>query len=184
MSNLVEEFLKDTIETPTNTELSEISQLAEQQMVLESEVKEYEERLSQANDKLKHIQEVLLPEAMANIGLSEFKLACGAKVSVKDDVYASIRADYMLSAVSWLDSHGLGDIVKDDVSVKFGRGDKAKAEDVVEFCQRSGYNVTEKLSVHPQTLKATVKEQRARGVQFPEEFFSIMPVRKSVIKVK
>ncbi len=184
MSNIMEEFLKDTTDTPTNTELSEISQLAEAQMVLESEVKEYEEILSLKKEDLRNIQEVLLPEAMSAIGLSEFKLACGAKVTVKDDVYASIRADFINNAVAWLDANGLGDIVKDDVSVKFGRGDKAKAEAVVDFCQRAGYNVSEKLSVHPQTLKATVKEQLARGVEFPEEYFSINPVKKSVEKIK
>lgn len=184
MKNLMEEFLKDTADAPTNTELSEISALAEQQMVLESEVKDYEEILAQKKEDLRNIQEVLLPEAMASIGLSEFKLACGAKVTVKDDVYASIRADYIGNAVLWLEAHNLGDIVKNDVSVKFGRGDKAKAEAVVDFCERAGYNVSSKMSVHPQTLKATVKEQLARGVEFPEEYFSINPVKKSVVEFK
>ena len=182
--NLMEEFLRDSSGTPTNIELEEISKLAEQQMVLESEVKEYEELLSQKKDELRHIQEVLLPEAMASIGLSEFKLACGAKVTVKDEVYASIRADYMVPAVKWLDGMGLGDIVKDDVTVKFGRGDSDKAKDIVSYAQAQGYNVTEKLSVHPQTLKAVVKEQLARGVQFPEEYFSVNPVKKSIVKFK
>lgn len=184
MSNLTEEFLKDATDAPTNTELAEIAQLAEQQMVLESDIKRLTEELDAAKEELRNVQEVLLPEAMATVGMSQFTLACGAKVTVKEDVYASIRADFVSNAVAWLDANGLGDIVKDDVSVKFGRGDSAKAAAVVDFCQRAGYNVMEKMSVHPQTLKATVKEQLARGVQFPEEFFSINPVKKSTIKFK
>jgi hypothetical protein len=34
------------------------------------------------------------------------------------------------------------------------------------------------------TLKATVKEQLSRGVEFPDEYFSIAPVNKSIIKIK
>lgn len=184
MSNLVEEFIRDTVSEPTNNEMAEISSLAERQLNLEVDVKNLEELLNVKKEELKHIQEVLLPEAMASVGMSEFKLGNGTKITIKDDVYASIRAEYILKAVSWLDSMGLGDIVKDDVTVKFGRGDSEKAKDIVSYAQAQGYNVNEKLYVHPQTLKATVKEQLARGVQFPDEFFSINPVKKSVIKTK
>lgn len=182
--SMVAQFIKDVIAEPTNEEMHEISTLAQQQLELEKEVKEYERILEEAKESLRHIQEVLLPEAMATVGMSEFKLANGAKITIKDDVYASLRADYILDAVKWLDGMGLGDIVKDDVTVKFGRGDSDKAKDIVSYAQAQGYNVSEKMSVHPQTLKATVKEQLARGVQFPEEFFSINPVKKSVIKTK
>jgi hypothetical protein len=32
------------------------------------------------------------------------------------------------------------------------------------------------------TLKATCKEQLAKGVEFPEEFFSTGPIKKALIK--
>jgi len=184
MSNLMEEFLKDSSDAPTNDEMYEISMLAEQQVALECTIKEFDRMLEEAKESLRHVQEVLIPEAMASVGMSEFKLANGYKITIKDDVYASLRVDHILNAVKWLDGMGLGDIVKDDVTVKFGRGDSDKAKDIVSYAQAQGYNVTEKLSVHPQTLKATVKEQLARGVQFPEEYFSINPVKKAVIKTK
>lgn len=184
MSELIEEFLKDAEEMPNNDELSSISELAERQLHLELTVKGVETRLAELKEELREVQEVLLPEAMATVGMSEFKLSNGNKITIKDDVYASIRADYISDAVQWLDAMGLGDIVKDDVTVKFGRGDATKAAAVVEFCQQNGYNVNEKLSVHPQTLKAVVKEQLARGIQFPDEYFSVNPVKKAVIRTK
>lgn len=180
----MEEFLKDSSDAPTNDEMHEISMLAQQQLDLETKLKELENLVEVAKESLRHVQEVLIPEAMASVGMSEFKLANGAKITIRDDVYASMRADQILNAVKWLDDMGLGDIVKDDVTVKFGRGDSDKAKDIVSYAQAQGYNVSEKLSVHPQTLKATVKEQLAQGVQFPEEYFSINPVKKAVIKVK
>lgn len=182
--NLMEEFLSDLQIAPNNAELIEISQLANQQLDLQRQVVLYGELLDSLKDELKNIQEKLLPEAMAMIGLSEFKLADGSKITIKDEIYASIRADKINNAVTWLDSMGLGDIVKDDVTVKFGRGDGDKAKDIVSYAQAQGYNVSEKLSIHPQTLKALVKEQLARGVEFPDEFFSVNPVKKSIIKTK
>lgn len=184
MANLTEEFMRDTKVEPTNDELIEISQLANQQLDLQHRVYVYEELLDTLKNELKDIQEKLLPEAMAAVGMSEFKLADGSKITIKEDVYASIRADKISNAVTWLDSMGLGDIVKDDVTVKFGRGDSDKAKDIVEYAQTQGYNVSEKLSVHPQTLKAIVKEQLARGIEFPDEFFSVNAVKKSIIKFK
>lgn len=176
--------MEDTTETPTNTELEEIGKLAARQKYLIEMVEDSEKNLTNLKEELRTIQEGLLPEAMLAVGISEFKLADGSKITVKDEVYASIRADYLINAVKWLDKMGLGDIVKDDVTVKFGRGDSDKAKDIVSYAQAQGYNVNEKLSVHPQTLKATVKEQMAKGVQFPDEFFSINPVQKAVIKSK
>lgn len=182
--SLAMQFIKDVCDQPTNDELYEISMLADKQQQFEQKVKSLETELESAKEELKQIQENLLPEAMLAVGMSEFKLASGAKITIKDDVYASIRADHIMSAVKWLDDMELGDIVKDDVNIKFGRGEGDKAKDIVSYAQAQGYNVSEKLSVHPQTLKAVVKEQLAKGVQFPEEYFSVTPVKKSVIKTK
>lgn len=178
----MEEFLRDTEEVPTNTELGEISSLALLQVDLEAKVQQIEEELSHAHAELRHVQEVLLPNAMAAVGMTKFTLNDGSTITVKDDVHASIRANQLMGAIGWLTDVGLGDIVKNDVTVKFGRGERDRAKDIVSYAQAQGYNVNEKMSVHPGTLKATVKEQLAKGVEFPESFFSVHPVKKSIIK--
>lgn len=182
--NLMEEFLKDSVATPKDNELKEIAQLANDQRHWEKQIATLEYELEQAKEALRQIQEFLLPEAMATAGLMEFKLVDGSKIAIKDDVYASIRKDRIGEAVAWLDSVGIGDIVKDKIDVNFGRGEADLARSFMDFCRQNGYNASESLSVHPQTLKATVKEQLAKGVQFPDEFFSIQPVRKAIIKGK
>ena len=169
---------------PSEVELTDLAVLAEKQIFLEGRVKEVEELLDTVKEQLRVIQEQHIPEAMSTIGMKEFKLLNGYKITIKDDVFASIRKDFINQAVAWLDTKGLGDIVKDDVTVKFGRGEGEKATALLEYCNGRGFNANEKLSVHPQTLKATVKEQLEKGVEFPEEFFSIGPVRKAIIKVK
>lgn len=185
MSDLMKMFMNDTEVTEINNgELNEISELANDQLELEKRVAMLEGHLSDAKEELRNIQEYLLPEAMGAVGMAEFKLANGYKITVKEDVYASIRKDYVDNAVAWLDANGLGGIVKDQVAVDFARGEFSDVTELLEFCRNNGLQASEKLSVHPMTLKATVKEMRAKGMQFPEEFFSVGPVRKSVIKTK
>ena len=183
--NLDEMFKQDASDvTASSDDLSEVSKLAEIQLLQERTVIELERALAEAKDNLRNTQEYLLPNAMAQVGMSEFKLTNGQKITIKDDVYASIKKDYVTEAVSWLDANGLGDVVKDKVDINFGRGESDQARGLLEYCRKLGYNASETLSVHPQTLKALVKEQMSHGVQFPEEFFSVAPVQKAIIKNK
>ena len=168
----------------SNDNLQIISTLASEQVEFELKIKQLEADLEHAKESLRQIQEYLLPEAMRAINMSEFKLLNGSKITIKDDVYASIRKEYIGQAVSWFDENGLGDIVKDKIAIDFGRGESESAKSLIAYCESQGFRANETLSVHPQTLKATIKEQMSRGVQFPEELFSIAPVRKAVIKAK
>jgi hypothetical protein len=166
----------------TDTELKVISNLAERQLFLQNRLAELNSQVKQTEEELRRIQESELPDSMFTVGIAEFKLANGMKITIKDDVFASIRKDYIVDAVDWLNDNGLGDIVKDKVEISFGRGDAWKAQDIIELCKKNGYDASETLSVHPQTLKAAVKEQMAKGIEFPERYFSVFPFKKAVIK--
>lgn len=174
----------EALVVPTTEELQDIQFLADKQLHLERELKAVEEYGKKVSEALRQVQEIAIPNLMASIGMKEFKLANGCKVAIKEDVYASIRKEYISEAVEWLDAQALGDVVKDEIKVNFGRGESDLAKQLMEFCKEQGFIADEKLSVHPSTLKALVKEQMARGVEFPEEFFSIAPVKKAVIKLK
>jgi hypothetical protein len=183
--NLMKEFLKDSGTTQaTDEELQSISALAANQRRWEIAIADLNDELKTATENLKQIQEFLLPEAMASVGMSEFKLTDGSKITIKEDIYASIRAEKIPNAMEWLTEKGLGDIIKDEIKVNFGRGESERANELIELCKEHGFEAQEKMTVHPMTLKATIKEQMAKGVQFPDEFFSVAPVRKSVIKMR
>lgn len=185
MTNLSKLFKEDMASVEaTNDELLNISQLVKDQQELEERVAQCEADLEASKEALRNIQEYLLPEAMLSIGMSEFKLSNGTKITIKNDVYASVRKDFIGDAVAWLDENGLGGIVKDQVAVDFGRGEFDNVSELLKFCRTNGLNANEKLSIHPSTLKATVKEQMANGLEFPEEYFSIAPIKKSIIKSK
>ena len=183
--DLMQQMLADgETDTLTNDELSELAALATQQLKLEADIAEGNNILAVLAERLRKIQEVAIPDLMASIGMKKFTLANGYTLTIKEDVFASMRADFIPQAVKWLDDHELGGIVKDDVIVKFGRGDAELAKKLMAFCESNQFNAAEKLSVHPMTLKATVREQLAKGVEFPTEFFSTGPIKKAIIKAK
>lgn len=183
MTDLIKKMMDDAKSgVATDEEIKTISDLAQTQLELVNHIKQLESDLENAQESLRQVQEFLLPNAMASAGISEFKLTTGFKITIKDDIYGSIRKDFAGQALRWLDTNGLGDIIKHDVSVAFGRGRDEAVSELVEFCEAKGFPVSDKETVHPQTLKATIKEQMARGVQFPEEYFSVHPVRKAIIK--
>lgn len=183
MSDLERMFAQDARnKVPTNEELSEITALVNQQLELEAKVSDAEAELESLNERLKYVRENLIPNAMASVGMKEFKLSNGMKLTIKEDVFASIRKDRTYEALRWLDEKDLGGVIKTEVSVSFGRGNNTEAHRLFEYCKIQGYDASEKESVHSQTLKALVKEQMARGLAFPEDLFSITPFKKAVVK--
>jgi len=184
MTDVMSTIMLEGLPAPTNTELEEVSKLAEKQLHLEREIEIIELHLTDAKNNLRMIQENLLPEAMLACGMEEFKMENGLKIKIKSDIHSSIRKDFVSEAMRWLDEHELGGIIKSQVDVSFARGEAVKSHQLVEYCKAAGFNVSEKESVHPSTLKATVKDQMSRGIQFPDELFSIYQSRKAEIKLK
>lgn len=171
-----------SLNAPTTGEMKNLQELVDAQSYLEEQVKKVEAYMEEVKEKLMGIQCIAIPNLMDEIGIKEFKLSNGKKITIREDVRASIRKDFVPEAVYWLDANGLGGIVKDEVKANFPRGELDRVRELLAFCDENGIAAEEKLSVHPQTLKATVKEQMAKGIEFPEEFFSIFPDRKSIIK--
>ena len=185
-TNIPAAFFQSDVEitrTPSSSiELSQITMLAEQQLHYQQEIAELEAQLKEANQKLTNLAERSLPELMMSVGLTEFVLNNGFKVTIKEDVFASIRKDCMDGAVAWFDKCGLGDIVKDEVKIQLGKGEAELAAKFLLLAEDLGVPATEKLSVHAGTLKSIAKEQLARGVEFPEEYFSVYPFKRAEIK--
>ena len=180
--NLVAKMMEDSEDmTATNDELSSIAYLARTQLGYMAVVADLTNKLDIATNELRKVQEELLPSAMALVGMSKFTMNDGTVIEVKDDIFASIRAEFVEPAMEWLENNGLGDIVKDEVKVGFGKGDLEKSKLLVAFCKSQKFPVTEKMSVHPMTFKATVKKELAKGVLFPDQLFSVGQIKKAKV---
>lgn len=166
----------------SNTALSQISNLAKMQLIAEQEVAQVEAELRLRKEHLRHVQEDLLPQAMAEAGMRSFVLETGEKITIKEDMTLSIPKENKAAALCWLAENGCGDLLKHTVSVDFGKGEDAAATQFLERCTAAGYHPVEKEDVNSATLKAFVKESLSRGVDMPLELFGAFPFTKAIIK--
>ena len=110
---------------------------------------------------------------MAEMGLTQLKLMDGSSVDVKPYYAASITVKNREAAYKWLRENDLGDIIKNDVTVSFGRNEDNKAADYANLAQSQGYQPTQKLKVEPMTLKALVRERIEKGKDMPMDIFNV-----------
>lgn len=182
-SNDLEELMAQAMEeTPADSDLARVAAVARKQWVYEQQVEEAEKLLEERKKLLNEVRDKELPDLMQEVGMAEFKLDNGYKVTVKNEVYCSIPEDPE-PAFAWLRENGFGAIIKNFVSVAFGKGEDEIAKSAVQALVDLGLQPEIKTSVHPSTLKAFIKEQMAKGIAVPLESFGAYAVNRSKIDV-
>ena len=151
---------------------------------LQKEVNFVEEQLKQKKKNLEHLSGEVIPTMMSEMGLSHLKLMDGSSVDVKPYYSANISIANKESAFNWLRQNGLGDIIKNEISVSFGRNEDNKAADYAALAEERGFQPTQKLKVEPMTLKALVRERIEAGKEMPTEIFNVFVGNKTTIKRK
>lgn len=162
--------------------LGEVAALAERQMSIEDEIDKLDAALKEKKRELEEVSTKLLPNAMTAVGMEEFKLTSGAKVSVSAFYSASIKDENKPKAFKWLRENGHEGLIKRDLTVPFQKGEDKKAEVLVEHLKKKHFIFSESSSVHTQTLKAWLRDQVESGVQVPLDLFGAFIGRKAKIK--
>lgn len=162
--------------------LKVVAELANRQLVLEKEIEDLEAQLKEKKESLVQVAEKDLPEALAECGLSEVKLLDGSKVSVKPYYQANPPKEKYDEAMAWLRDNGHGDLIKNDVTVSFGKGEDDRAVDFKRFLSENGTSYSDKTGVHPMTFKAFVREQVETGQNLPFDLLGIYIGQKASIK--
>src|SRR6056300_244032 len=151
---------------------------------LEDNIKVAEENLKQLKKQADTLSGEVIPTMMTEMNISTMKLADGSAIEVKPVYGASIPADKKEEAFNCLRENGLGDLIKNEVTVSFGRNEDNKAADYAVLAQGQGYQPTQKLKVEPMTLKALVRERVESGKEMPTELFNVYVGNKTTIKRK
>ena len=179
------DFEKDQQEVIKKTDnIQSLADQVERLEQLQRSIENQEESLKSSKKKLEHISGEVIPTMMSEMGLSHLKLMDGSSVDVKPNYSASISVANKEKAFNWLRNNGLGDIIKNEISVSFGRNEENKAADYANLAQERGYQPTQKLKVEPMTLKALVRERIEAGKEMPTEIFNIFVGNKTTIKRK
>ena len=156
--------------------LDDMASLARALLDADQEVDNAEQELKDAKEKARVLREETIPSAMQELGLEELKLNTGQKLSIKQEVYASIPAANKGQAYDWLNDHGFGGLIKVEVTTQFGKGEQEEAVRLSEQLRAMGLQPSLDQSVHAQTLKAFLKEQLAMGTNIPLDLFGARPV--------
>ena len=162
-----------------------IQSLADQVERLEgvaSDIETAESNLKELKKKRDHISGEVIPTMMSEMGLAELKLHDGSHLKVSTSYRATITEANKEAAFNWLRNNGLGDIIKNEISVSFGRNEDNKAANYAELAKGQGFQPTQKMKVEPMTLKALVRERIEAGKEMPTEIFGIFSENKTTIK--
>ena len=183
MSNI--NFEDDQTKMLGKTEnIQSLADQVERLNTFQKEIETQEEALKQKKKDFEHLSAEVIPTMMAEMGLSHLKLMDGSSVDVKPNYSASITIANKDAAFQWLRDNNLGDIIKNEISVSFGRNEDLKAADYANLASERGYQLTQKLKVEPMTLKALVRERLENGKEMPTELFNVFVGNKTTIKRK
>ncbi len=183
MNNI--DFETDQAKVITKTEnIQSLADQVERLESLQSRLELQEENIKNTKKELEHLSGEVIPTMMAEMGLSHIKLMDGSSVDVKPNYSANITIANREAAFNWLRNNGLGDIIKNEILVSFGRNEENKAADYAALAEERGYQPTQKLKVEPMTLKALVRERIEAGKEMPTELFNVFVGNKTTIKRK
>ena len=188
MSDLLSEMASDSGENPDKLDtldtgkLDGVSRLANEAANLEREISDAEQLLKGKKQALHKITDEQLPEALEEMGLQKFMLTDGAEISVKPIYAATIPVDRREEAFQWLRDHEFGDLVKNNVTVTFGRGEDTTAKEFVGLCGSQGFVPSQTEKVEPMTLKAWLRERVEAGDPIPLDLFGAFISQRATIK--
>ena len=166
------------------TNIQSLADQVEKLEDLQKRLELQEDNLKNTKKQIDHLSGEVIPTMMSEMGLSHLKLMDGSSVDVKPNYSASISVANREAAFGWLRNNGLGDIIKNEISVSFGRNEDNKAADYAALAEERGFQPTQKLKVEPMTLKALVRERIEAGKEMPTEIFNVFVGNKTTIKRK
>ena len=179
------DFEKDQANVLQKTiNIQSLADQVEKLEALQKRLELQEDNMKNTKKELEHVSGEVIPTMMSEMGLSHLKLMDGSSVDVKPNYSANITIANREAAFNWLRNNGLGDIIKNEILVSFGRNEDNKAADYAALAEERGFQPTQKLKVEPMTLKALVRERIEAGKEMPTEIFNVFVGNKTTIKRK
>ena len=185
MSDIFEDIFDEAdavsrIDTGTGKQLS---QLVRNLRTVEQDIEDAETHLKKLKQQKHKLSVENIPALMDEMGVERLDVD-GMTVERRMIVAASIPAANKDQAFDWLRSNGLDDIIKNEVTCSFGKGEDNVAGDVIGILRDRGFDPMTKTHVHPSTLKAFVKERITDGKPIDLDLFGAFISNTAVIKRK
>ena len=176
-------FKADQQDAMSRTEnIQSLADQVEKLEELQTRLSTQEEIMKDTKKQIEKVSGDIIPTMMSEMGLSELKLEDGSRLKVSTSYRATITEANKEAVFNWLRNNGLGDIIKNEISVSFGRNEDNKAASYAELAKGQGFQPTQKMKVEPMTLKALVRERIEAGKEMPTEIFGVYSENKTTIK--
>jgi len=172
----------DNLDPQNSQKMRSMAELARAIRNKETEIDDLESMLKEKKEQLRRQSEEDLPSMMAELGINSFELDDGSRVTVKDLYGGHISLANKDAAYLWLRDNGFDDIIKNTLSIVFGRGEDQKADHFMKILEGYGLLPEQKTGVHPSTLKGWVRERMESGDSFPMDLFGAFVGQRAVIK--
>lgn len=145
--------------------LSDLGKLVIELYDAQAELAQAEEHLKRKKAEVDALEQNRIPTLMTELGVESYTMVDGSKLTLKRDVAVSIKVENRERAIAWMIAHGHEGIIKTEVTVSFGKGEMDEAERLTRRIKKSvNFPVELSKTVHPQTLKAWVREMRAEDL--------------------
>lgn len=124
-----------------------------------------EQQLAMALAEVKRLEEVELPAAFTEDGISELQLPDGQRAKREVTIQGSLPSETehpveRENALTWLAENGYPDVIRCVIAADFGQDNREEALALYERMRTSNLaHITKKESVHPSTLKALIRQR-------------------------
>ncbi len=156
----------------TQTEPEKLSQQIKTLQDIQQEIDNHKSKIKELEDREKHFSQVVIPDMMNAMNLKTMKLKDGSELEISNKFFATALAEKRPEAYQWLRENGLGNIVKNEITVRFGKDEDNKATQYATLARGQGYEPEQKVSVHAGTLRVALEDLHTRGGKIPSEYFS------------
>ena len=170
-----------TIDTSVSQDIAE---LCNKLLDVQKEVTTLEDKLKKKKEEELKLSEQDIPNLMQKAGVAALKLTDGSFVEIKPYYGARIPASRTDEAFDWLRENNYGDLIKNNVTLTFGRNEDNVAKTLVDELRQKGHNVKQAEKVEPMTLKAFVREQIEKGKNVPADLFGVYVATRTKITTK
>lgn len=182
MSDLYKEYL----DQPGDNVLTQIAELAREQLEAEAKVLRLTQELADATLSLRQISEKRFPDLLEKCQQEKLTVAGGITVELKTNYQCGISEENAPLAHEWMEEKGHGSLIKRQITIEFGKGEEAWAKKFLSDLRRrkKALNLKDKKSVHAQTLKSLVNRLMSAGEDIPKDLFGVFPVKKTHVSLK
>lgn len=183
---------------PASNEIGALTEAATRLKEHQENILRLEDELKLEKQSAKEISEQELPDLMTELNCKKFSLLDGCQVEVLDIVSASIPSagaidrakgdnreelyERQQQAFEWLRKNGGGDLIKSNVEIQFGKGEDDRCTEFKKDLRQRRFFYHDSMGVHPQVLKAFIKECLTSGKNVPPEIFKLYTGQKVQIR--